>query len=396
MKVKYIAFVLAGMVALGGCTTVKGWFGGGKDDKKAQEPAKLTDITPTVQVSKLWSVDAGKGEGRIGVRQGPAVADGHVYVAAIEGGVHAYDLQTGASQWTYEPAKEKKKAALRLSGGPGAGGGLVVIGGLDGEVIALDAATGTEKWSSKVGAEVIAAPVIGDGLAIVHSIDGRVTAFDANTGARRWFWQRDLPALTVRGNDAVVMGPGYVFVGNDDGSVAALATPDGRLLWEQDVSTGEGRSELDRMADVDGTPVLDGTTVYASSFKRETMAIDGPSGRSIWTRGNGGPGRVGNGSDRVVVSDPAGTVWALDKGTGEALWSQPALARRSLTGVAVQGDYAVVGDYDGYVHWLRLDTGALAARARVGGDALRAAPVVSDGVLLVQNIDGEVTAFRLQ
>jgi hypothetical protein len=115
---------------------------------------------------------------------GPAVADGHVYVAAIEGGVHAYDLQTGASQWTYEPAKEKKKAAIRLSGGPGAGGGLVVIGGLDGEVIALDAATGTEKWTSKVGAEVIAAPVIGDGLAIVHSIDGRVTAFDANTGAR--------------------------------------------------------------------------------------------------------------------------------------------------------------------------------------------------------------------
>jgi outer membrane protein assembly factor BamB len=126
------------------------------------------------------------------------------------------------------------------------------------------------------------------------------------------------------------------------------------------------------------------------------MAIDGPTGRPLWQKDNGGAGRVGNASDRIVVSDPSGTVWAIDKASGGALWSQPVLARRSLTGVAVQGDYAVVADYDGYVHWLRLDTGAIAARARVGGDEVKAAPVVADGVLLVQNIDGEVTAFRLQ
>jgi outer membrane protein assembly factor BamB len=392
---KRTALLLACVVALGGCTTVKGWFGA-DPSKHANDPAKLTDITPTVQVAKMWSVDVGKGEGSIGVRQGPVVADGHVYAAAIHGGVHAYDLQTGASQWTYEPPKVEDKAPLRLAGGPGAGDGLVAIGGLDGEVIALDAATGTEKWRGKVGAEVIAAPVIGDGLVIVHSNDGRVTAFDANSGERRWFWQRDLPSLTVRGNDAVLLGPGFVFVGNDDGTVVALAAQDGRLLWEQSVAQGEGRSELDRMADIDGTPVLDGTTIFATSFKRQTMAIDGPTGRSIWQRDNGGAGRIGNASDRVVVSDPAGTVWAIDKASGGSLWSQPVLARRSLTGVAVQGDYAVVGDFDGYLHWLRLDTGALAARMRVGGDPVKAAPVVADGVLLVQNIDGEVTAFRLQ
>ena len=396
MKVKHIALALACVVALGGCNTIKGWFGADVEGKAATEPAELTDITPSVQVGELWSANAGKGEGRIGVRQGPAVADGRVYVAAIEGGVRAFDLQTGASQWTYEPAEVEDKAPVRLSGGPGAGAGVVVVGGLDGEVIALDAASGAEKWKAKVGAEVIAAPVVGDGMAIVRSNDGVVTAFDVESGQRRWFWQRELPSLTVRGNDSVALGPGFVFVGNDDGSVVALAAQDGRLLWEQDVAQAEGRSELDRMADIDGTPVLDGTTLYATSFKRQTMAIDGPSGRPIWARDNGGPGRPGNATDRVVVSDPAGTVWALDKTSGEALWSQPALARRSLTGVAVHGDYAVVADYDGYVHWLRLDTGAIAARARAGGDAVRAAPVVADDVLLVQNIDGRVTAFRLQ
>ncbi|HEV8695809.1 MAG TPA: outer membrane protein assembly factor BamB, partial [Lysobacter sp.] len=331
---------------------------------------------------------AGKGEGRIGARQGPVVADGRVYAAAVEGGVHAFDLQTGKAVWQYE-------SKLRLSGGPGTGDGLVVIGGLEGEVIALDAATGTEKWKAKVPAEVIAAPTIGQGSVFVRSNDGHVTAFDAANGERRWFWVYEVPALSVRGNDAVVLGPGFVFVGNDDGSVSALSIADGRTLWNVPVAQQEGRSELDRMADVDGTPVLDGSTLYATSFKKQTIAIDAPSGRPMWSSQYGGVGRLGVGSDRLVVSDPAGSVHALDKTSGGSLWLQPALARRNLTSPVVQGDYAVVGDYDGYLHWLKLENGELAARARVSGDPLRGALVVADGVLVAEDTDGELAAFRL-
>ena len=379
--------VLLCAFALGGCSTIKGWFGG-KKDEKPNEPAELTDFTPSVTVSKIWSVQAGKGEGRVGVRQGPTVADGRVYAAAVEGGVRAFDLQTGKPVWAYE-------SKLRLSGGPGAGDGLVVVGGLDGEVIALDAATGTEKWQAKVPAEVIAAPTIGLGSVFVRSNDGHVTAFDAASGERRWFWVYEVPTLSLRGNDAVVLGPGFVFSGNDDGSVSALSAADGRTLWNLPVAQQEGRSELDRLADVDGTPVLEGSTLYATSFKKQTVAIDAPSGRAIWASQFGGAGRLGVASDRVIVSDPAGSVHALDKASGASLWQQPALARRLLTSAVVQGDYAAVGDYDGYLHWLKLDTGELAARARVSGNALRGTPVVADGILVAQDIDGELAAFRL-
>jgi outer membrane protein assembly factor BamB len=375
-------------LALGGCTTIRGWFSG-SDEAKPTEPSELTEFAATANVARAWRASAGKGEGLIGAGQGPAIADGRVYAAAVEGGVRAFDLQTGAPQWHY-------KSDLRLSGGPGAGEGLVVAGGLDGEVIALDAATGVEKWRAEVTNEVIAAPAVGNGMVFVRSNDGRVTAFDAATGERRWFWTHDLPALSVRGNDAPVLGPGYVFVGNDDGSLVALAMQDGRPLWEQAIAQPEGRTELDRMADVDGTPVLEGTTLYATSFKRQTMAIDGPSGRPLWVRDNGGAGRLGNASDRLVVTDPTGIVWAIEKSSGGALWQQPALARRNLTAPAIHGDYAVVGDFDGYLHWLRLDNGELAARARSGGERLRATPVVADGVLVVQDVDGSLTAFRLQ
>jgi outer membrane protein assembly factor BamB len=174
-----------------------------------------------------------------------------------------------------------------------------------------------------------------------------------------------------------------------------LAIADGRPLWDQTVAAAEGRSDLDRMADVDGMPVLDGTTLYASSYKKQTVAIDGPNGRPLWSSDHGGSNRLGASADRVVAADPAGTVWGLDKSSGSVMWQQPALARRNLSGVAIQGDYAVVGDYDGYLHWLNLADGAFAARMRAGRDAVRAAPVVADGVLVVQTIDGGLSAYRL-
>lgn len=375
--------------ALGGCSTIKGWFGGSGDKSKPNEPAELVEFSPTQPVAELWSARVGKGEGRLGARQGPVVADGRVYAAAVEGGVRALDLQSGRTLWTYE-------SELRLSGGPGVGDGLVVVGSLDGEIVALDAETGAERWQAKVPNEVIAAPAIGTGMVLVRSNDNRVTAFDAASGERRWFWNHDVPALSVRGNDAPLMGPGVVFVGNDDGTLSALSANDGNPMWEQPIGQQEGRTELDRMADVDGTPVLDGPVIFATSFKGSTVAIDGPSGRPMWASENGGPGRIGVAADRIVVTAATGSVYGLDKRNGAAMWQQPALARRNVSAPAVHGDYAVVGDYEGYLHWLKLDNGEFAARVRAGRDALRAAPVVADGILLVQDVEGKLSAYRLQ
>jgi outer membrane protein assembly factor BamB len=384
------ALLLAAVMATAGCSTIKGWFGAGDEKKKASEPAELTEFTATASVSKLWSAKAGKGERRVGARQGPAIADGRVYAAAVEGGVRAFDLQSGAVAWHYD-------SELPLSGGPGVGDGLVAVGTLEGDVVALDAASGAEKWKAKVGNEVIAAPAIGQGMVVVHSNDGRVTAFDAATGEQRWFWTHEQPTLTVRGIASVTLGPGYAFVGNDDGTVTALSLADGRPLWDAQAAAPDGRTELDRMADVDAGPILDGAVLYATSYKGKTVAIEGPSGRVLWSADSGGPGRVGVGSDRLAVSDRNGVVWGLDKTTGGGMWQQGALARRNLTSAAVQGSYAVVGDYDGYLHWLRLEDGALAARIRAGGETLRSTPEVSpDGVLVVQDVEGELSAYRVQ
>lgn len=389
-RVLRASVLLAAVLAVAGCSTIKGWFGGKNSEaKKAAEPAELTEFTPTASVTRLWTARAGKGEERIGARQAPTIADGRVYAAAVEGGVSAFDLQSGAQAWHYD-------SDLPLAGGPGAGDGLVVAGSLEGDVVALDAATGAEKWKAKVNNEVISAPAIGQGLVVVHGNDGVVTAFDANTGERRWFWNHEQPTLTVRGISGVTLGPGYVFVGNDDGTLSALALADGRPVWEAQVASQDGRTELDRMADVDGAPVLDGALLYATSYKGSTVAVEGPSGRVLWASESGGAGHVGIGADRLAVSDRNGAVHGLDKATGGGMWQQNALARRNLTSATVQGDYAVVGDFDGYLHWMRMEDGALAARIRASKEPLRASPQVADGILVVQDIEGRLSAYRVR
>ncbi len=372
---------------LSGCSSVKNLFSSKSKDKTG-EPTELVDITPSVSVKALWTATVGKGEDTLGIGQHPVVVDGRVFAAAVEGGVSALDLQTGQQAWRYD-------SKLALSGGPGAGEGLVVVGSLEGDVIALDAADGHEKWKAKLNNEILSAPVVSGGMVFVHSNDGRLTAFDAASGERRWFYAGDMPALTVRGNASVTMGPGIVFLAGDNGSVTALNAQNGNVMWSTPVAEPDGRSELERMVDVDAAPALEGTALFASSYKNHTVAIDGPSGQVLWESDRGGARGVGLSNSAVVITDRDGNVVGLDKNTGGSLWQQDGLRNRKVTAPAVQGDYAVVGDYKGVLHWIRLNDGAFAARSKLG-DAVSGRPVVSGEIVVVQSSDGKLAAYALQ
>jgi len=386
-SLRLLAITAIAVATLSGCTTVKNLFGGRSGDK-AHEPVKLEAITPSVTVNQLWTATVGTGEKYLGMGQHPVIENGTVYAAAVVGGVHAYELSSGRELWAYA-------SDLKLTGGPGAGDGLVVVGGLQGDVIALDAATGQEKWKAKVQNEVLSAPVIGAGMVYVHSNDGRVTAFDETNGERRWFYESELPPLTVRGTSSLTMGPGLVFFGTDGGKLVALRASDGNVLWSTPVAEPDGRTELERMSDVDGEPVLDGTTLFATSFKNHTVAINGPSGQIMWDSEHGGARGLGVSNSAIVITDPKSYVNGLDKNTGSSLWQQTGLLNRRVTAPAVQGDYAVVGDFEGVIHWLRLSDGAFAARSKLG-TAISGKPVVADGIVVIQSSDGKLAAFSLQ
>ena len=377
------------VVVLGGCGTIKGWFGKGDDKGEVGAPAPLVKFDAALKPDRLWSRSAGKGEGRLWLRQSPSVAEGRVYVADIGGRVAALDTVSGRELW-------RIKSKLRYSTPPGVGAGVVVVGTMDGEIVALDADTGAERWQDRLLSEIVARPLVSGGLAIVRSSDGRVFGLNLADGSRRWVFTRRLPTMTVRGNGAPVMGQDAVYVGYDDGTVVALRLEDGLRVWEQTVAEPEGRTEMERMADIDGEIAVGIDTLFAASFKGRLAALNTAGGSPVWNRELKSATGVRLAGDRVISVDLEGNVWALDRDNGNAIWRQDALAMRWLSSPAVHGDYVLVGDLEGYLHWLRLDNGDLAGRARLGGDPIRAAPQVSsDGVAVVVNTKGKMAAYRV-
>ena len=379
-----LALILVGSVLIAGC-------GGSAGSKRenVQPPAELAELVPSITVERVWKTSMGKGEGRMGLRQRPVAGDGRLYFANIKGEVSALEAASGRVLW------EQEFEDLRFAGAPGFGEGTLVLTTLDGIVLALNPDSGTERWRATVSSEVIAAPAVGRGLAVVRSNDGRLFAFGTTDGARRWVYDRALPSLTLRGNSPPLIVDSAVFAGYDDGNVVALRIESGAPVWEQPVAIGEGRTDLDRMVDVDGEMVFRDGQVFAGSYRGQVVAFDAGTSRPVWNREMSTYGGLALVGENVVVADDRGNVWALDRRSGSATWKQDGLGFRWLTTPAVHGGHIAAGDVEGYVHWMSAEDGRLLARERVGKKPLRATPIVVDDLLIVASTDGDLAAFRV-
>ncbi len=388
-----IVLVSALIATAAGCTTVKSWVAKAGSSDNIHEPAVLAPITPSISVQRLWSRSFGKGERMLGLRQHPAIADGRVYIADSYGPyMYALDLASGRDVW-------KTDTKLRLTGGPAAGAGIVVAGSVNGDVVAFAADTGAERWRAKLSSEILASPLVAGDMVVVRSGDGHVVALNLTDGKRRWAYERPLPSLSLRGNSAPALGGnGLIYLGYDDGSLVALRAQDGVKVWDEVVAQAEGRSELDRLADIDGDVIASPDGIFAASYRGKVGAFNPDNGNPIWTHSLVSYAGVARAGDTLFASDAVGTVWALDRTSGAALWKQDALGYRWLSEPVVQGGYVVVGDLQGYLHWMKADTGAFAARAEIGGhkDEIRATPQVStDGILVATTNRGKLAAFRI-
>lgn len=387
---------LTSLVVLAGCHSFK--------KENVQPPTPLDkDFKPTAQVTKLWTTSVGDGAGDSGVRLRPAFADGVLYACSTDGKIAAIDATSGKTLWSKSSRTkgwfgwgDKKRADALYASGPMVSGDLLVVGTLDGHVYGINAKDGSPRWESVVNSEVISSPVISGNLVIARTQDGRLYGFDSATGERRWVYDQDtVPLLSLRGNGPLLVANGVVFYGNDAGKLVALRLDNGEKLWEQTLASGEGRTEIDRLADADGSILLSGTTLFGAAYHGNLSAIDGPSGRPLW-------GRPFSTFTSLDVTDTAvygvndeSQVWAFDKNGGSDMWKNDSLKYRWLTGPAVLGNYIVVGDLEGYVHFLQTGDGALAARERLSKKAIRAQPLVVGDIVYVEDVKGRIGAYRL-
>jgi outer membrane protein assembly factor BamB len=375
--------VVAAAVALSACS----WFGG--DDDEELEPTELVDIETKIKVRRLWSANIGGGAEFLRVALQPASDGNRIYAASRDGNVVALNPESGKTIW-------RNTLELNLSAGPGVGQGLVVVGDADGYLIALDADSGNEIWRTNLSGETLARPVISDDTVIALTIDNRLRAVSAFDGTERWIVEQSTPDLTMRGSAPPVLIGSTVVAGFDNGKLVAVSIDSGDTVWEAMLSPPSGRSDLERLSDIDGLISVVGQDIYASGYQGAIASIAAESGQMLWAREVSTYEGVSVDWNNVYTVDDEGVVIALTRRTGDESWRQSSLIRREPTVPVAFQTTVVVGDFDGYLHFFSNFDGDPVARIRVGSKAVSTDPVVFADKLFVQSDDGSVTAYTIQ
>ncbi len=357
------------------------------DEEINNKPKDLESIEATIKIKKVWRQSVGASNEVYQPTLHPAVGDGVVYAASNKGRISAWPVEKGKRLW-------RTDLNMSLSGGVGLGAGLVAVGSTKGELVVLDAETGEERWRVTLSSEILSAPAAQDDLLVAQTQDGKIYGLSVTTGEEIWRYTVEVPVLSLRGTAGPVVTPRMVITGFANGKLVALSAATGSLLWEAKLATGEGKSELDRMVDVN-SPILGNEVVYATSYQGRAGAFSRGTGRELWAQDSSSFHPPAFASGRLFVVDTVGQVLRLRSSGGRAEWTNTDLLRRGLTPPLVVGDYVMVADSEGYLHALSQADGSIVGRVKVDGDGVAVGMVTDGTTLFVQDKDDDLTAYQL-
>ena len=377
------AFTAAAALLVAGC----GIFGDDKD--KELEPAELLEFQQTLDVRRLWSADLGAGTEFLRIGLSPDGDGSRVYAASYDGNVIAFNPDNGRRVWRVD-------TDVTLSAGPGVGEGLVVVAGYDGDLIALKADDGSEVWRTNTAGESLSKPIVSGDAVVVYTIDGRLRVFSTFDGTERWALDQSLPALTQRGASTPVVVGTSVIVGFDNGRLIATDLVNGVIEWEAVITPPSGRSDLDRLADVDGSIAAVGQDVYAAGYNGAVAALAAESGEVLWERDISSHTGVTADWNNIYTVGNDGEVIALLRRNGSDVWRQDGLLRREPSPPVAFNTAVVVGDFEGYVHFFSNFDGRPIARVRQGKGMISGAPFVMGDKLFVQSESGSLGAYTVR
>jgi outer membrane protein assembly factor BamB len=372
------------------------------DEDMANLVAELVDISPAFEPEVLWDESIGYGVSDVFSRLKPVIAYDKVFSASRDGDLTALDIKTGDELWSIDLSDVHNERGFfdnvrsaKLAGGVTTGLNKVFVGNENGDVYAVNADDGSLAWQAKIKGEVISKPAFDSGILVVNSVSGLIQAHNAETGEILWAAEQSVPALTLRGISAPTIASGGVFIGSAKGNISVYILETGQQAWAVDIGEASGNTELERVVDIDAAAIVFGEHLYAVSSRGNVAAIEVKSGQLVWKRQYSSYRSLAIDGNSLFLTTNRGVVYALNRNDGLELWSSTALTNRQVTGPVVFEDYIVVGDFDGYLHWLDQETGEILARHHVDGSGIYVTPTVQGGILYSQARNGQLEAIKI-
>lgn len=353
------------------------------------EPKELQDFAAKVKLQKVWSESAGAGQDARYTRFVPAVSGDTIFAVDVDGELFAFDKLNGKKRWSVELDQP-------ISAGVGVSATALLLGTYKGEVIALSKDDGHELWRATLSSEVLSEPAAGADVVVATTNDGKLYGLNGATGEIKWMFESVQPVLTLRGTSAPIVRNDVVIAGFDNGKVYAFELETGLIQWEQRVAIPKGKTELERIVDIDGTPFLAGDILYSVSYQGRLMAFSSSTGRPLWAEDASSVQGPAADYSQVYIAGEQDLVQSFAVASGVKLWENNDLLRRKLSPPAVLGEYIAIADLEGYLHLLDRETGHMAARTHVDGDGVRAKMLVEGEILYVLGSGGKLSAWRIK
>ncbi len=311
--------------------------------------------------------------------------NGVIFMADPDGGVEAY--QGKNRLWKQKVSKHG------LSSGVEAVDGLVIVANKKGQVFALDQQSGEIKWTAQLSGSVISTPLVQTGRVIVVANDGTVFALDEASGQQAWTYKLPNTSFSLRGQAAPVsLDPRTVAVASSNGYVYAIDSLTGVPRMQRRVAVSDGRSDIQRLVDIDAEPVISGQYLVTVGYQGQATVLDLAAQRVAWSEDAGSNNRPEVADNKVFITRTDGKIIAFDLATGQQLWQNEQLLNRNLSNPVLLGQKLVVGDLDGVLHLLDPNTGTLIGRSKSSGE-VRNLRVV-DGQLYVSTRKGELSIWQ--
>ena len=364
------------------------WFGDEEEvEIEIREPTELEDFTQEVAIQQNWSISSGS-ESEKYVQLQPFFFEDRFAFVDSKGNLSVHEQNSGRQIW-------RQNIAENASAGVGGSTEILVIGTDDGMIVAAHSKDGLPAWSANIGSEVISIVGASNSVAVVRTNNNRIYAYDLVSGEKLWTVTQTPPALTLRGAGVPLVLDGIVYAGMDNGKVIAISVDSGNVIWEARVSVPSGRSELERLVDVDGRLAADENNIYASSYHGRVVAINRTNGRIAWARDIASISGVAADGNLVYVTDRDDNVWALEKATGVSVWKQEKLLYRELSAPVVQDRAVLVGDYKGYLHALSKEDGRITGRTTLSNDPLHTSPDSTASRSYFIDTNGRLAAYSV-
>ena len=387
IRVSILCLMLSVVTGCGFSDWVRNPFG---DDEDPRAPAELLDVVSETAINRNWRINVGNGQGDNYKKLTPVVDGGFVFAASDDGEIIAVNTINGDLMWQTEVENS-------ITGGVGAGDGIVMIGTEAAELIVFNQSNGEEVWRASVSSEILSQPKTNGDIVVAQTVDGKLIALNREDGMQRWTYETTLPALTLRGTSSPILtSEGTVVAGFSNGILVSVAAEDGVYVWEERVAVPDGQYDIERVIDVDGELLVDGSRILAASYQGNLMAFDIASGQIVWGMEASSYHGMDQGFGNIYYSDDKSHLIALRNNSSDVVWQNEELQYRDLTAPKTISNYVAIADYEGYLHLVSQIDGRIVGRTRIDNDGIRSNLIDDDGKLIVYGNSGSLVSLTIE